>query len=48
MSELDSAVLADLQAIVGADRVLVDETSLETYGRDWTREELAAIVASSS
>jgi FAD/FMN-containing dehydrogenase len=30
-------ILAELRAIVGADRVLTDSASLETYGQDWTR-----------
>ena len=37
MAQLDTAILAALQALVGEDRVLTDSQSLEQYGRDWTR-----------
>ncbi len=37
MAQLETAIFTALQAIVGEDRVLVDEDSLQHYGRDWTR-----------
>jgi FAD/FMN-containing dehydrogenase len=37
MAQIDNAVLASLQEIVGAGRVLADEDSLRLYGCDWTR-----------
>ena len=37
MAELDPAILAILEDIVGADRVLTDAESLQRYGGDWTR-----------
>ena len=37
MAQIDNAVLAALEDIVGADRVLSDVDSLQRYGCDWTR-----------
>jgi FAD/FMN-containing dehydrogenase len=37
VAQLDTAILAALQAIAGEERVLTDEDSLQHYGRDWTR-----------
>ena len=37
MPAIDNAILAALQNIVGADRVLTDTDALQRYGRDWTR-----------
>ena len=37
MAQLDPTILTDLQAIVGESRVLLDDSSLEQYGLDWTR-----------
>ena len=37
MAEIDSRILAELQAIVGQERVLTDTDSLVRYGCDWTR-----------
>lgn len=37
MPAIDNAVLATLEKIVGAGRVLTDHDSLLRYGRDWTR-----------
>lgn len=37
MAKFDTEILAALQSIVGADRVLTDEENLQHYGRDWTR-----------
>lgn len=37
MAEIDSSILAELQAIVGQERVLTDTDSLARYGCDWTR-----------
>ncbi len=37
MAQLETAILIALQAIVGKERVLTDEDSLQHYGRDWTR-----------
>jgi FAD/FMN-containing dehydrogenase len=35
--ELSSFVLEQLKGIVGAEKVRLDEVSLETYGKDWTK-----------
>lgn len=35
--ELPSAAIEQLKAIVGAEKIRLDETSLETYGKDWTK-----------
>ena len=37
MAEIDSRILAELQDIVGQQRVLTDADSLARYGSDWTR-----------
>ncbi|MFV8818989.1 FAD-binding oxidoreductase [Haliea sp. E17] len=37
MAAIDPALQSAFEAIVGADRVLTDEESLQHYGRDWTR-----------
>lgn len=37
MPELNNAIADALVAIVGADRLLIDEESLQQYGGDWTR-----------
>jgi FAD/FMN-containing dehydrogenase len=37
VAQIDNAVLASLEEIVGAGRVLTDEDSLLSYGCDWTR-----------
>ncbi len=37
MAEIDPALRAELEGIVGAERVLTDADSLQHYGRDWTR-----------
>jgi FAD/FMN-containing dehydrogenase len=37
VAPIDNAVLASLEEIVGAGRVLTDEDSLLSYGCDWTR-----------
>ncbi len=37
MAQIDNAVLASLQEIVGTGRVLTDADSLLSYGCDWTR-----------
>ncbi|MEP0203841.1 MAG: FAD-binding oxidoreductase [Halioglobus sp.] len=37
VSHLDPSILSALQAIVGADRVLIDADALRSYGSDWTR-----------
>ncbi len=37
MAAIAPSLLAALEAIVGAERVLTDADSLQHYGRDWTR-----------
>ncbi len=37
MAQIDTEVLAALQAITGEDRVLTDAENLQYYGQDWTR-----------
>ena len=37
MAKLDNAILTALHAIVGVDRVLIEEDNLQHYGQDWTR-----------
>lgn len=37
MAQLDTPILNALHAIVGEERVLTDEDSLQHYGQDWTR-----------
>ncbi len=37
MAKLEDAVLADLRAIVGEQRVLLEDDDLQRYGLDWTR-----------
>jgi len=37
VAQIDTEVLAALQAITGEDRVLTDAENLQYYGQDWTR-----------
>lgn len=37
MAQLETAILSALQAIVGESRILLDDSSLQQYGQDWTR-----------